>query len=352
MWYTSEVRRVGCLGVIVCLATMGCGRFNFDDQPLLQSDADVDSSVTADAGSPREDAGEVDSQVAPPTDAGRGAIAVDNLRVEWTTPNTIRWRWDRTGQESEFDAFELWVATSTSELATTEAARVIAADENPELDVWTLPFTGGPDPVVFTISDRHDPGTQYFGKLVAIDVAGLRTETNIVTATTQAPATDAVVVWTDSPTSGYSIPSEFTFEDGNGFESPACYAYSRVCSMMNDRCYENLRRQGLAIDISEADFDTAFFEYAVRIEDPDTHSYYSALRIMLGESGSSTLHGFESYTIRADGSYRIYQIPIRILGIDDPLTAADLSRPIYEWGIGGGWPSGATVRVDEVRLRW
>jgi hypothetical protein len=343
-----------CAGVLLA----GCGRLGFEIW-LLSEDADASVVAPGDAGSPApRDAGHASADAGPgATDAGPpGAIVVSDLRVEWTTAHTIRWRWSLDGPVDSFARMELVVAESPEDVESRSgSARVIRPQENPELGVPRLLFTQGDDPSVVTITFDHAAATTYHAELVAYDTDGAITRSGLALGTTTSEPTDAVVIFEDAPTDGYSIPGEVVHSSAHPLRGTHAYDYRRVCDPPAERCYENIRRQGLAIDASAitADrFEEAYLEWAVRVDDPSRHSYYSAVRLMLGDGGSTELFHFEALTIRAGGAYRVYEFPLRRLG-SRPMTAADLaSRPIFEFGFGGGWPSGATVSFDEVRLRY
>ena len=344
--------RAVAMTFIALFIALGCGRVAFER---------VVDGGASDGGAP--DSG-LDARIEPGLDAGLdagpdagpGSIVVDLLQAEWTTAHTIRWRWEMSGSEADFERMELVVATSAADVTSrTGSARVIDASENPELGVFTLPFTGGADPSVVTISFEHTASTRYFAQLVAYDAGGRASPTPIAEGTTTAEPTREVVIFSEAATAGYSIPTELTRTSANPFQGSFAYDYVRVCDPPAAACYENLRRQGIAVDASAVDaarFDEAYLEWAVRVDSDNLHSYYSAVRVMLGAAGASQLFQFEHITIRAGRTYRVYEFPLRRLG-STPMTAADLAgRPLFEFGFGGSWPSGAVVSFDEVRIRY
>ncbi|MFO0633102.1 MAG: hypothetical protein U0168_09655 [Nannocystaceae bacterium] len=62
---------------------------------------------------------------------------------------------------------------------------------------------------------------------------------------------------------------------------------------------------------------------------------------------------FASFALRHDGEYRLLQVPLRAFEFRDGVdAAAQIRHGVFELGLGGWWPPGATVRIDEVRVRW
>ena len=67
-----------------------------------------------------------------------------------------------------------------------------------------------------------------------------------------------------------------------------------------------------------------------------------------------------TYTIRTTGEYQRVQIPLSVFPYDEGerlLSHADLDTdaqgtPLCGFGIGGAWQLGATIRIDELRVRF
>lgn len=290
-----------------------------------------------------------------------GAISVHNLHVVWTTSNTIRWHWARQGEESLFQAYELVVGKSALDVrARNNGAVIWTGAQNPELGHFTLPQTNGNDPVVMVMTDQHQAYTLYFAQLTAIDTDGKKWESNVAEARTTAVPGNEIVLFSEDPTSGYSIPGtvEHKTDPSRAYDGQHYYEYTSSCNTGVTQCWENIRRQGIAkflTPITENDFDnTAFFEIAVACE--GAHSYYSHARLMFvdaGQAGSnSTTWSNAGWSIRCDNSYRLIQIPLRELGGTTTIPFAEISRELTEFGIGGAWSHGARIRIDEARVRW
>jgi len=358
---------------------VGCGRLHFAELPLADGASDAartDAPSGPDTGSrdagtdgrldaaPRDaaldggmDAGRDAGLADAGRDAGPAAITVSGLLAEWTTANTIRWRWTLVGEAASFATMELVVGrTEADVVGRVGTARVIGAADNPELGVFTLPLTGGTDPSNVTTTDGLGPATDYFGQLTAIDRAGLRSATNVAPATTTSDPTREVVLFRDAATAGYSQPAEVVYSASGAYMGTHCYEYRHPCGPGMASCFENLRRSDIAVDasaVSASAFPTAFLEWAMLVDDPTRHSYYSLVRLWMTGGGATDLYALEHFTIRADRRYRVYQIPLRVMTNGSaPLSRADLARPIAELGFGGSWPSSAIVRFDEVRIRW
>lgn len=330
-------------GLLLILALEACGRLEY--QSASGSDGNAED------GGPDAQAGALD---AASLDGGHvvAPLTVTNLRAEWETPTTIRWRWDRSGDAADFGSFELVIGPTEADVeGRTALARVFDASENPELGVFTLPGTGDMDPVVSTITDGLTPDTAYYAQLVALRPGGLRSSTPIAAGRTLAAASSALDLFDEAGSLGFSIPATFELSDDRPLEGSGCYRYVSDCAGMPDPCWQHLRRHGLNVDASSvaaAAFNRAFLEIAVA-SDAREHTYYGAFRLQVGMDGSTALFQIEGLTIRADGEYRVYEIPLTALG---GMAHADLQRGVYEVGVGGAWSGGAIVRVDRARVRW
>lgn len=287
---------------------------------------------------------------------GNAAVSVTNLRVTWTTPNWIHWEWDLDGIPDQLLGFELVTGTSEADVESRSGSAVVWTDaENPELGRYFLPATGGEDPVQATMTDGHEPSTEYFGQLTAVDTASRRSVTNIAGGRTTDPPGDSIVIFADDATPGYSIPSSFVLSTREPYAGTHHYDYQQSCNDGEPTCFEILRRQGLNISlnsISQGQFSTtAYLEFALASGGPEP-SYWSQMRIMTGTNGSSDTFGLWGWTIRSDGEYRVYQVPLRVLDGDGPMPYAALADGLWEFGVGGSWADGSYTMLDEIRLYW
>ena len=293
------------------------------------------------------------------TDGPAPSFAITSFALQWRTPTTLRWRFRFEGAEADFATSRLLVAKDPTALAgSASTARVFDATSNPELGVFTLPFTSGPDRVEHTIATGLSPSTTYFAQLRVADKGGKEVRSAVVSATTQAPPTRSIAVFDDAKPPGYTIPGSFARQTGAGAHGGnAYYAYTSSCQPGQSACFENLRWQGLGGDLTAlaAEFDAAFIEVALSCT--GSHSYWSQARIMLRDGGGGdTIYGAAPLTFRCDGGYQRLEIPLGQLrrGIHNALlTHAELAgRELHEVGFGGRWAEGATVRMDSCALRW
>jgi len=328
---------------VACCCVSGCFRMGFDDRGQQMGVTDAADSRPGD--------GEA-------SDAAMAAIQVSQLGVIWSTPNTIRWRWKADGQAARFKAYTLVVAASEADvLGRGPSARVWTAVDNPELGQFTLPNTSANDPVLSTITDLHQPDTTYHAQLIATDVDGRTSTSQVATGRTIPPSKNQQVLFTEQNTAGYSIPAslQYTKDSSKAYQGSYYYSYLSSCTGGETQCFENLRRQGLAISlasISAQDLaSTAYYEVAVACQ--GAPSYWSQARLMFGASGNATLWLNGGWTLRCDDAYRLLQIPLRFFdNAGQPLPVSELGRNLYEFNVGGDWSDGARVRVDEVRIRW
>jgi hypothetical protein len=283
------------------------------------------------------------------------AVRVTNLRATWSTPNGIRWDWDAEGEPDALLAFELVVgATEQDVLERSAATRTWTDAENPELGRFVLPHGLAEIPVVFTVTDELEPDTIHHAQLVATDTAGRQAMSNVAAGRTTLSPVGEIVIMSDVDTAGDSLPSTFVLGTDRPFAGSSAYSYESVCGGME--CYENLRRQGLMLDLSPvsegAYATTAYFEVALAVENGST-SWWSDLWTWYDGTSTDRIGRYNGWTARADGNYRVLQVPLRAFEIDgEPVPYEELAHGLYGFNVGGYWSDGAVVRVDELRIRW
>jgi hypothetical protein len=283
------------------------------------------------------------------------AVHVSDLRALWSTPNAVRWAWTADGRADELRDYELVIGpTEADVIAQSDRTRVFDRSENPELGHFLLPRTGGADPVQATITDGHAPDEPVFARLVAIDTAGRRHESNVASIHTAPPAVAEIVVFDDELPSGAPMPDRIALSSAHPFAGPHHLQFESRCTA--PECFANLRWQGLdvALDrLTPGDWKTtAYLELAVAI-DGDATSWWSQLRIWCDETSLDHVGHFNSFALRSDGEYRVLQVPLRAFAFSPALDPADQIRHgLFEVGVGGWWPPGAIVRIDEIRVRW
>ncbi|MBX7083787.1 MAG: serine/threonine protein kinase [Nannocystaceae bacterium] len=282
------------------------------------------------------------------------AVQVGELWAQWSTPNAIRWAWSAEGEADALRDYELVVGPSEDDVRVrSDRCRVFTRADNPELGHFLLPRTGGADPVRATITDGHVPEQVVFAQLWAIDTAGRRHGSNVASIHTAAPAVAQVVIFADQRPHGFSIPA-LEVVDTRPFAGTHHLQFVSRCEP--PACFANLRWQDLDVDLSRVtpgDFaTTAFLELAVAV-DGDATSWWSQLRLWYDAEHIDRVGHFASFALRHDGEYRLLQVPLRAFEFRDGVEpAAQLRHGLFELGLGGWWPPGATVRIDEIRVRW
>lgn len=278
-----------------------------------------------------------------------GAVLADvNLRVDWVTPNAVRWLWDDPTTSTELVEYKFVLATKESDLPYGEGVLMFSSNENPELGILDDD----------TITDRLEPATRYFGQLIGLDATGRQAQSDIVAITTAPAVSQEIVIFADDPTDGYSIPSELVHSDQGANNGTHCYRYVHVCEPDRSECFENLRRQGISFDLSqipEDRFAAAYVEFSMAADGP-LHSPFSQVRLMMRDvvADNTRVFSLGGWSHRADGNYRTYQFPITSL-VDDG-EALDrtiaLQREVFEFGVGASFSVGSVVRLDDVRIRY
>jgi hypothetical protein len=294
-----------------------------------------------------------------------GAFEILELAADWSTPNAIHWTWTVQGEAVDFHAWEIRVATSIEEL---DAGGGLLFDGsiNPELGRFTLKNTGDEEPVTATITDGLGPATEYFARLFVLDTAGGRSVSpNVAVRSTSMPAVDGEAIFADAspfppgvarPEGCYvltdsapAIGSTLHYELHSFCDAAATPGCIEVADG-EPECWENLRLQDMSVPISgltTGDFPDAYLELYIAIEAPPGvvgHGWWSELSVDAGDA----IWMYPGLTIRADGEYRRYQLPLTAFG----LTAQSFASLAQGVRVGSTWASGSRIRVDEVFIRW
>jgi hypothetical protein len=299
-------------------------------------------------------------------DVPAGLFDVLSFAGDWSTPESIHWTWSVAGEEADFHGWEVRLATSPEALDAGTDVLVFDGSLNPELDRFTLMNTQMVDAVTGTITDGLDPSTEYFARLHVLDTAGGRSSSlNVAVRSTTAPPNSAVEIFADeSPfPPGFPLPECLERTDAEPYPGTT-HHFSAVlnCDVSGvvsctatpggaPECFENLRLQGMNLSLSSlaaGDFASAFLEVHVAIDAPDdvpAHGWWSELAVR-GSAGNWP--AIKGVTLRADGSYRRYQIPLTQLG----LRADTFDGTVTGFRVGSRWQNGTRIRFDEVRIRW
>jgi hypothetical protein len=292
-----------------------------------------------------------------PSGACTSLVGMKDFRIGWTTPNSIAWRWDALGNGADFGGYRLHYGRGEGPNAGSEVIE-LSSEQNPELGLWEAPYTGDTFLIQLTMAQELEPETLYWARLEARDATGCSYESPIVTATTsQAPPLDQVglVVFDDAlPPNVWTGPAEAN--DLVKTDPDKAYAGTSYIEWTSDGT------SGENIQIVEYDFPfstvgenidrSAFLEFAVYL-DQSSNSYYS--RVFIDGSAPTVWRGarLEGFTVKADGQYHLFQIPVRAFSMDDggPLyTGAD---HFQKFGFGcSPFLSGAVIRLDQIRMRW
>ena len=147
----------------------------------------------------------------------------------------------------------------------------------------------------------------------------------------------------------------YSLTDDRPYVGSHAYTYESRCG--SDDCWRNLNWHGLDTDLSamsEGEYQTtAHLELALALEDAGTE-FFCSMWLWYGDpEDDSLVAGYHGWTPRADGEYHVVQVPLRAFEIDGvpaPFTAA--KSGLQGVNIGCDWADGATVRVDEYRIRW
>lgn len=294
-------------------------------------------------------------------ESGGGALVeAKNLQSAWSTPNQIRWVWEAEGEESDFVEYELVIGPTEEEVRDrAPSTTVFDSSRNPELGVFILPRTFQALVVEATTTDLLDPDTTYYAQLTVRDTAGAESRTDVAVAHTDSSPQYELVLLAEGDSPGTSVPSTYVVDTTAPYAGTEHFSYVHTCDMPT--CAENLQRQGLMIDLSEiraGDYaTTAYLEFAASLEDSIPWWYGGAYLWYGGEDALTTYSGWQ---IAADGEYRVIQAPLDVFVYpneagpeDDVLVPYEALEPgVTAFVVGGHWSDGATVRIDEARIKW
>ncbi len=287
--------------------------------------------------------------------ARMGAIAVGELSAAWATPEQVRWQWRAEGPPDALRAFELTTCARERDVidGTAPGCRVFTHRDNPELGHFLLPRTGGVEPVVATTTDGHPPEREVFARLCAIDTAGLRSCSETAGVLTAVAPIDAITIFDEERPRGFPLPDELQLAEDAPFRGARHLQFISRCA--SEDCYANLRWQGLDVGLDRLGpgsvATTAYLELAVAVDGGST-SWWSQLRLWYGDVPIDDVVHFAPFALRRDGRYRVLQVPLRVFAGRGGAAVDTAMTRLHEFGLGGWWPAGAVVRIDEVRIRW
>lgn len=295
-------------------------------------------------------------------DAAAGLFEISQFRAAWATPNQIRWNWTPTGSADNFLRYELLVGRSVADVEAKRDTILFTSEDNPELGRYLLPRTGGEEPVRATSTDNHLPDTEYFAQLFIYDTQLGVTASAIAAARTGLPAVDTLVLYDDQDFSGWLLPECITQSDAKPFgSSQSSYRYMVSCGPngaaycgenQGNECWLQFKLGGLGLDLSAitvGQFPDAYLEYSVAI-DGEAHVYWGGINLWTWDERA---FGIEPFSYRAGGEYRTYQVKLSALTDGGAaMTAAELTQPAGTFMVSGGLPSGTTVYLDAVSVKW
>lgn len=287
-------------------------------------------------------------------------ISIRDFRGTWSTPNQIRWTWEPEGNAADFSNYELIVGTSEAAVLAREDAHRFTSNENPELGRYLLPRTGDEEPLRATVSDQLEPDTLYFAQLVVTDTRLNRSTSSVAALRTGLSPQSSLEWYEDSPNPGYFQPACIqeteNFPHGNTKQNleyvVQCAGEEAMCSSSGaSQCWLQFKLADQSFDlsgVSAGNLQAAYLEFALAI-DSEVDVYWGAVDV----SVAGHAFGLEPYSFRADGAYRLYQVPLTALTDQgNPLDTDTLAAPVDQFFVGGSLPDGARVFLDSIYVRW
>jgi hypothetical protein len=354
MWSPRNRQRICCFAL--ALATGGCALPGDPDDVQIGHDGGTESDAVIQDGSSPDMGGPPNNvllaDMARPD--CRAQVLAANLQVDWTTPNTLRVSWDRVNPEVPVREYEMLAGRTSVDVEDEVNVRTYTAADNGEFLRTTGEF-----PVSWTVAWGLEPSRDYFVKLIAYDQDGCHSSSNVASGTTLADVTNEHVIFSESPTAGFSVPAGVTFSNRHPFDGQFHYEWKADCEG-EATCSNIIRRGGFAQPIDTWDaagFETAFLEYAWHHEG-SSFAQYPAVRFAVNDPVTDQTEWYKAERSVPTGpaaDYRLFQVPLRFFwreGDREPLTADRLDWVVSEFGVAATADDGEFMSWDEVRIRW
>jgi hypothetical protein len=302
-------------------------------------------------------------------------VYATDFRVDWVTPNSIRWAWTLQGPETDLVSYQLVVSSSTPGAA---GVKTWTSADNEELGGYQIKMSSGYDIVTGTITGGLDPSTPYSAVLLLTDIDGNTFETRSVSAVTDVQRTRHLVIFDGALANGdYLLPAPpaLTVEGDGGVEAGPSLYYTVPDPNPG---FENLRVDNLRllVDSSLTDklFASAYVEFWVRgMGTPG--SSWSNVWIRTFEADGATCEDFSTciYQYPADwlyhpdpsaAVYRRVQIPLSQFSLlaattNEPYDGGGLTlstllaKAIFEFNVGCPFASGDQgTYLDQIAIWW
>lgn len=302
------------------------------------------------------------------------AVYVTGFRLDWATPNAIRWTWAFQGKGTDLASYELVLG---SDVPNASGTKTWTAKDNAELGGYQLKLSNGFDVVDGTITYDLDPSTTYTAKLVVHDVYGHTFTSPSVWGSTDAPRPERLAIFTNGALApgAYLLPGAPSFvvaPTGGVTDGPSLDYRPNLDPGSDGGVAQNLRVQGfdLAADSSLTAklFDAAYLEFWIRARGAPT-SVWSNVWLRFAASSEHPCPNPEACGYGYDGKwvvhpdatnpiYRRVQIPLAVLrrraADGAPLTFADTVRHFDEVNVYFPYIDPATdgATLDRITIHW
>jgi hypothetical protein len=298
------------------------------------------------------------------------AFTVSDVRVEWSTPNTIYLRWTPQGLREDFLHYEILVAENEDDLRSESGSfRRLGPETSNEYIFYQRPQTG--DPMSGTFVRDLAPGTTYLLRVRATDTEDCSSGSAVVARRTNDSPGAEIVFFGDALVQGNVRPEVGTrIVDGrieyHPAEDPDCVPQPGA----DPQCGPPVGVQRMDIDlgqdplnprapgISGETFAGAFLEIAVASHG-DFDSHPSEVSLFVGECFDDA-RNFElaSFFLPASEQYVVLQVPLSFLTNEagEPLTYADIDTSVggstvCEFQVGAQWNKTGMGWIDYARVR-
>lgn len=289
-----------------------------------------------------------------------------DFRVLFTTPRSIVWAWTPSGEPTGLLRYEIEVVDSENP---DEVIAVVGPEEDPALGFYFLPRTQGAEDLVTAATiEELSPMTTYSARLAVMDTSLCTFRSPFSAGTTISESPESITIFDDDSRPVGLTPGSFAGTDSPGGGRHLSWQGARDAECIglgNDICTQNLQILPMSSDlrvITPGPFaNTAYLELELSY-DGDTPSYYSSLRIIVTQDGSTMRTFYVAPFTIASTSWRTIQVPLRVFADEGEHLTPELIEAaggyVYSIAVGGQWDttteSGgpSTVEIDNVRIRY
>ncbi len=278
------------------------------------------------------------------------ACGESDVLAELITPRSITWRWDAGALGDDVNGYVVWYGSNPHDVVTRGgSADSWNVEDDANLGWRYSPYGAGL--VERTTVTGLLPDTTYYVQLWAWFVGSDAQVVAEGTATTATEGQERIAIFDDTePPGAWRID----FED----PSTATQAYTGASALWlaAQGVWINGRLGGMSIDLSALTDDAwqrAYLEFYVRMQASDaTSAPMPYAEVRLDNATTSFVYGLPNYvTLPNRTAWHRVQLPLVAFKDEDTaLSPASFGDTLTTFSLGGAWPEGFTLFVDDIAV--